>query len=298
MISSEEQLLDEFRESGFDFTSTVGEMAHRFPKELDWGVPSCEVLPFRLERAFAGLGAVWKIPVNRELEFDLPPARYFHEFHPSNEVRENFDRALKQLTALFGAGRSGESTNVYERSWQIGFFTIQLISWPRELNSTLHNVFEGRNPYLWISANIYIVPAFPFIEPTEDAGESIEELLLPSETCKLVCGSRVYGRRNRVSAPAGTLVAGLAGNAFLIRAQDTTVRVPLEEIQKVLLTRLTSGDYPGSSSVSLETLFLNRHKVSVSVATGSETHSLDEVAKHLSQAIGKPLAVEEYRNDR
>ena len=104
MIAAEVELLEALGECGFDFTSTVCDIAARFPKELDWGVAHFEVLPFRLIRPFAQLGEIWKIPVNRDLEFDLPPLRYKHEFHPTGDARTNHDRAVKQLASLFGPG--------------------------------------------------------------------------------------------------------------------------------------------------------------------------------------------------
>lgn len=286
--------MDVLRECGFNFTSTARDIARRFPKEFDWGVASLPVLPFRLTCPFAGFGEVWKIPVSRDVDFDLPPTSYSHEFHPTGDVRENFDRAVNQLTEVFGPGHSGRATNVYEQDWQIGFFRLQVISWPRELNATSQNVYSGKNPYLGISANIYIRPAFPFIQPSEDASEPIEELLVPSETHILTCDSPVYARRNRISAPAGVLVAGLAHQSFIIRSPDRTLRVPLKDIQKIVLTRLTPARFSGSSSILFETLFLNRHPVSVSIATGTQADSLDEIAARLSQALAKPLVVKEY----
>jgi hypothetical protein len=297
MVSTEEQLMDLLRECGFDFTSNARDIAVRFPQEADWGVPSFQVLPFRLARPFAGFGEVWKIPLNRGVEFDLPPTQYFHEFHPTKDARSNFDQALEPLTALLGPGRSGTSTNVYERTWPIGFFTIRVISWPRELNSRFRNSYEGHNPYLWISAKVYIEPSFPFVHPGEDAGAPMHELLVSSDTCRLICDSQVYARRNRVPAPPATLVAGIAEGALLIRAEDRTVRVPLEQIRKVVLTRITPGRSAGSSSISIDTVFLNRHEVRISIAAGAKTQSLDEIASRFARAIAKPFAVEECPDD-
>jgi hypothetical protein len=296
-VSSEDQLMEVFRGCGFDFNSTAREIGVRFPKVLDWGVQGYEVLPYQLRHAFAGFGPLWKIPVNREVEWDLPPTRYVHEFYATSDVRENFERTLQQLTTLLGPGRSGQATNVYERNWRIGFFTIRVISWPRELNQTLHNAFDGRNPYLWIAANIYIQPDFPFVDPSEDAGEAIRELLVPSASCKVICDSQVYARRNRAAAAKDTLVVGLVADALLIRAEDRTVRVPLAQIEKVVLTRLTPSRFAGSSSLWLNTVFLGRHQVRVPVVSGGEAESLDKSSNELARAIGKPLAIEECPDD-
>jgi hypothetical protein len=291
MISSEEQLIDVFRKCGFDFTSNASDIAVRFPKELDWGW--FQVLPFQLTRAFAGLGSVWKIPVNCALELDLPPTRYVQEFHPTGDVRENFEQAVEKLAALLGPGDPGKSTNVYERNWQVGFFRISVMSWPRELNRTSTNASEGRNPYLGISANISINPAFPFVCPSEDAGTPMRALIWPSKNYRLICKSLVYARRNLVSAPAGTFVAGLVPGAFLIRTEDRTVRIPLDQIQRAVHTRFIPDRFSGCSSIWLDTTFHNQHPVPVEVAAGAETHSLDQVANLLAQTIAKPLAVQE-----
>jgi len=125
MIATEDQLLGALAGCGFDFTSRVREIAKRFPRELDWGVAGFEVVPYRLTRPFAALGEVWKIPVNREVDLDLPALRCKHEFHPAGDARANHDQAYSGLAAPFGPGEAGESTNVYERHLRVGFFTIE-----------------------------------------------------------------------------------------------------------------------------------------------------------------------------
>ena len=295
MIETEEQFVETLFAHGFDFWSSVRDIAARFPKQLDYGVAHSDIIPFRLRRPL--LGEVWKIPVNRDLDNDLPPARYTHEFHPTRDARVNHDAAEAQLTALFGPGEAGKSTNVYERHWRIGFFTIRVITWPRELKRPGNNVFEGKNPNLWISANIYIEPDFPFVEPTEDGSAPIHVLLQESAGCTLECKSQVYARRNRVFASANTRVAGVDLTSFVIRTYDRSVRVPLTEIQSVKHVRMTPGRYSGSSSIELETMFLNRHPVSVAVVRGAQSDSLDRIAAPLAEAIGKPLSVEEYSDD-
>ena len=284
MIAAEQQLL-----KTFDFISIARQLAVLSPKQLDWGVSGFEVIPFRLKRPFAGFDQEWKIPINRDLELDLPPTSYKHEFHPSTDACGNFDQALVQLTPLFGPGQAGEATNVYEHHWRVGFFTVRVTTWPAELNRNSHNVFQGKNPYLWLSANISIAPDFPFIEPT--TAETMRPLFETN-----VCQSLVYARRNLTPASPTTL-AGLSTTAFLIRSQDHTVRVPLDEIQKVNLLRLTPGRYSGSSTLSLETLFLGTHNVNVAIANGPQTGSLDATAQRLARALGKPLSVEEYSDD-
>jgi hypothetical protein len=295
VIETEAQLLELLFSHGFDFWSSVRDIAQRFPKRLDYAVSSSEIVPFRLRSPL--LGDVWKIPVNRALEMDLPPLCYRHEFHPTRDPRQNHDEAEAQFTALLGAGETGISTNVYERNWRIGFFTIRVITWPRELNRTGHNVFEGKNPNLWISANIYIEPDFPFVEPAVDASAPLNILLQEGPDFTLECKSQVYARRNRVLANTATPMAGLHSDAFVIRTHDRSVCVPLAEIQAVKHTRMTPGRYSGSSSLDIETLFLDRHKVSVSVARGSHSDSLDRIAEPLAQALSKPLAIEEYSDD-
>jgi len=294
MVTSEPQLVALFGSCGFDFTATAREIAMRFPQELDWGVPSCIVLPFRLAEPFAGFGPIWKMPVSRDLDFDLPPTVYFHEFHPSDDVRANFDRAVEQLTALLGQGQVVSASNAFERSWRIGFFTIRAIAWPKERNTAFRNVYEGHNPYLWIDVKIFVRPDFPFVHSTVDGSRPMRELLTSAPGYTLVCESPVYARRNRVP---GTVGAGICDDAFVVRGEDRSVCVPLDEMQQVVLTRLTPGRFSGSSSLSLDALFLGRHQVRVTVANGVATDSLDRVAPIVATAIAKTMVVEEYSDD-
>jgi len=295
VIRTEPELLNVVDWHGFDFRSTVQQIAARFPMVADYGVASSQIVPFRLRAPL--LGEDWKIPVNRGLENDLPPFRYCHEFHPTQSARENHDRAETELRALLGPGESGLATNVYERNWRLGFFQIRVLTWPRELNLRSSNVFEGKNPHLWISANITIEPDFPFIDPVEDASMTLPIVLEQGPGYSTVCQSQVYARRNRVFSNLAEPVVGIESSDVVIRGVDRTVRVPLEQIRSVKHTRVTPGRFGGSSSLDIETVFLNRHSVTVYVAKGKETDSLDRVAKPFANAISKPLTIEEYSDD-
>jgi hypothetical protein len=294
MVTSEPQLLALFESCGFDFTATVRDIAVRFPQELDWGVPSVVVLPFQLTQPFAGFGPIWKVPVSRDVNFDLPPTMYVHEFHPTDDMKTNFDRAVEQLTAVFGQGQNASASNAFERCWRIGLFTIRVIAWPKEKNAMYSNVYEGHNPYLWMDAKIYVRPDFPFAHPTEDAGQPLHELFTSVPGYALICASPEYTRRNRVAGARAAVVVGTRDGALIIRAEDRGVRIPLGEIQQVVLTRLTPAQFSGSSSLALNTLFLGRHQVSVAIANGDKTDSLDRVAPILAAAVAKPLTVQEY----
>jgi hypothetical protein len=294
MVTSEPQLLALFESCGFDFTATVRDIAVRFPQELDWGVPSVVVLPFQLTQPFAGFGPIWKVPVSRDVNFDLPPTTYVHEFHPTDDMKTNFDRAVDQLTAVFGQGQNASASNAFERCWRIGLFTIRAIAWPKEKNAMYSNVYEGHNPYLWLDAKIYVRPDFPFAHPTEDAAQPLQELFTSAPGYTLVCASPEYTRRNRVAGARDTVVVGTRDGALIIRAEDRSVRIPIEEIQQVILTRLTPAQFSGSSSLSLKALFLGRHQVSVAIANGDQTDALDRVAPILAAAVARPLTVQEY----
>jgi len=294
MVTSEEQLLSLFESCGFDVTATVRDIAVRFPQELDWGVPSTVVLPFQLKQLFVGFGLIWKVPVSQDVNFDLPPTSYFYEFHPTDDMKTNFDRAVEQLTAVLGQGQNTSASNAFERTWRIGLFTIRAIAWPKEKNAMYTNAYEGHNPYLWIEAKIYVRPDFPFASPTEDAAQPLHELFTSAPGYTLVCASPVYARRNRVPGARDTAVVGTRDGALIIRAEDRSVRIPLGEIQQVVLARLTPAQFSGSSGLSVKALFLGRHQVGVAIANGDKTGSLDRVAPILAAAVGKPLTVDEY----
>jgi hypothetical protein len=295
-IETEQHLVGVLKTCGFDFLSTAGEIAARFPKEPEWGVGPYDVLPFRLGQGFAGFGEIWKIPLSRDVEIDLPPTMYVHEFHPTDDTKANFEQAEKQLTALLGPGRPIHAANAYERDWQVGFFTIRVVAWPRALNTQFHNVFEGRNPYLWIEAKVYIQPEFPFIVPSEDPSQPIESVLGPSPGYTLVCDSPVYARRNLTAGPKAIML-GLQHGALVSRAEARSVRIPLDDIRSVVLTRLTPGRSSGSSMMAVSAVYLGRHRVAVKLADGEATASLDDAARRLATALAKPLTVEQYADD-
>jgi hypothetical protein len=72
------------------------------------------------------------------------------------------------------------------------------------------------------------------------------------------------------------------GFDFTATVRDIAVRFP------------TPAQFSGSSSLSLSALFLGRHHVSVAIANGDRTDSLDRVAPILAAAVAKPLTVTEY----
>lgn len=296
MIDTEEQLLERLTRHGFDFWSTSAAIAQRFPIDKDWGHPSFPIIPFRLASPLAG--EVWKIPVTRPVDIDLPPLRYFHEFHPTPDAHSNHQQAESLLRVLFGPGERGTSTNVLEMHWKIGFFGLRVITWPRELNRARNNGFENLNPYLWISANIYIEPEFPYIRKTENATLPMDVLIKENDEVSVRCDSSVYARRNLVPpVQQGLKAAGRNSQEFIVRTDDRTVRVPLAQIRSVRHTRYTPGRSPGSSRLELTTTFLDRHEVPVLFAVGRGTYTLDWAAEYVSRALSKPFTTEEYEND-
>ena len=295
MVNDEQQLVELLVQCGFDFQSNVRELARRFSKVADWGVKDFQIVPLRLTTPLAGLGDIWKIPVAREYNMELPPARYKHEYHPTSDAKTNHHLAEAALMKLLGDGKKGQATNVYSRDWQIDFFTIRVITWPRELNQRLANSFEGKNPYLWISANVSIEPEFPFIYPIEDGAAPMTVILRPGNGYKLVCESEVYARRKRVRA--SEVAVGLAKGALLIRQEDRTVRVPFEEIEKIEHRKVEPTEGPGGSEIWLQGKFMGRYAVSVKLATGNQPDTLDEQVRAISSAILKPIEVQEDKND-
>ena len=295
MIRTETELMNVLAECGFDFQSTVRDLAARFPLELDWGVAGFEVVRYKLARPFAGLGDEWKIPVNRPVEYDLPPTRYDFEYHPLAEARANHEAALAKLAPLLGPGETGMAVNVYERHCQIGFFLISVTTWPRELNLRRgRNAFGGKNPYLWIAAKICFEPVLPFIDCVEPVTPD-QILVGPGLDYTFDCGSLVYARRNR--PPGNGSLLGLLGDSLVVSSAERTACVPLREIEGVTHLRLTPGRGGGASSVELRTMFLGRHEVRVTVIKGNNTGSLDRVAPTVAAGLGKELAVVEYPDE-
>jgi len=291
---TDEELLRLLEGCGFDFDSTVRELEARFPRKADWGVEGFQIVPLELRSAFAGFEpAVWKVPFFGELDLDLPPQRYTYEYHPTQDAHENHQRSVANLSPLFGPGEATNSTNVYDRIWEIGFFRVKTTTWPRKWNRQSDNGFEGKNPFLWLSANITIEPKFPFVRSTDDYAIPFETLIAEATNS----ASRVYTRRNRVSCGESGARAGVSSDSFLIRSADTTTRIPLEDIEAVKHHRVDQGRGPEESKLELDTLYLGKHAVKVTVAEGPKRDSLDMTAKQLASALTKPLTVYEYSND-
>ncbi|MEJ1933442.1 hypothetical protein WDZ92_24850, partial [Nostoc sp. NIES-2111] len=145
MFHSEDDLLTELTACGFDFSSNLSAIAQKFPPVPNWGYANQLVIPYPLTRPFANLASEYKISLHEELALLRPVSSWYAEFHPTQDLDSNFDRALQALTPLLGPGTAGQATNTRDREWEIGCFRLRIVAWPRDRNRGFQNVYEGKN---------------------------------------------------------------------------------------------------------------------------------------------------------
>ncbi len=294
MFHTEDDLLTELTACGFDFHSNLSEIAKKNPPVPNWGYKDQLVILYPLTRPFAGLAQEYKISLHEDLAFQRPVSFWSAEFHPSAGVDENFDLALNALTPLLGPGAPSQANNTKDREWDIGCFRLRIVAWPRERNKGFKNVYEGKNPYLWISTNIYIESRLPRIHRTENYGliEGQAHRLLPDLTFR--AHAPHYTFRNSLSLENS--LAQEASYCFhdgahlRILTQQSTLVVPRQEIVAVELGIAYPARGGGYWELALITQPTGTDKpYRFAIHTNYSRGGGQAEAKLLAKALGVPL---------
>jgi hypothetical protein len=239
VFHTEDDLLTELTACGFDFHTNLSEIAKKFPPVPNWGYENQLVIHYPLIRPFAGLVGEYKINLHDALAMQRPVDYWSAEFHPSMDLDDNFDLALNALTPLLGPGTPSDASNTKAREWDIGCFRIRIIAWPRELNSGFTNVYEGKNPYLWISTNIYVESRLPRIQRTEDydLAQVQSQRLLPELSFRAFAPHYTYRNTLALEQSIGEHDSYcLCGPThFRILTKESTLVIPRTEIEAVEL---------------------------------------------------------------
>lgn len=237
MFHSEDDLLTELTACGFDFSSNLSAIAQKFPPVPNWGYANQLVIPYPLTRPFANLASEYKISLHEELALLRPVSSWYAEFHPTQDLDSNFDRALQALTPLFGPGTAGQATNTRDREWEIGCFRLRIVAWPRDRNRGFQNVYEGKNPYLWISTNIYIESRLPRLARTESYRPHPSHLLLPELNFRAYAPHYNYRNTQELEASLAPEVALCCYDGTHVRllSREHTIVIPHHEVEAVEL---------------------------------------------------------------
>lgn len=239
MFHTEDDLLTELKACGFDFYTNLAEIAKRIPPVPNWGYQDQLVIHYPLIRPFAGLAHEYKISLREDLDRQRPVSFWSAELHPSMDMDDNFDLALHALTPLLGPGSSSQASNTKDREWELGCFRLRIVAWPRERNKGFKNVYEGKNPYLWISTNIYIESRLPRIHRTENFGlmEGQAHRLLPDLTFRAQAPHYTYRNTSSLenSLAKEASYCFYDGAHLRILSKESTLVVPRQEIEAVEL---------------------------------------------------------------
>jgi hypothetical protein len=294
VFHKEDDLLTELTACGFDFHSNLSEIANRFPPVPNWGYQDQLVIHYPLTRPFAGLAPEYKISLHEDLALQRPVSFWHAEFHPSMDMDDNFDLALKALAPLFGPGAPSQASNTKDREWEIGCFRLRIVAWPRERNKGFKNVYEGKNPYLWISTNIYIESRFPRIERTEAYGlaQGQAHRLLPELHFRAQAPHYTY--RNTItlenSLTQEESYCFYDGAHLRILSKESTLVVPHQEIEAVELGIAYPARGGGYWELALQTKPAGATQpYRIALHTNYSRGGGQEEAKGLASALGVPL---------
>jgi hypothetical protein len=286
---------------GFDFHTNLGTIAERFPPVPNWGNEKQPVVCYPLLRPFAGLASEYKISLHDDLDRLRPASYWFAEFQPTMDVDGNFALAVRALSALLGPGSEGDASNTKEREWRIGCFRIRAIAWPRQLNRKSTNVYEGKNPYLWISANIYVESLLPRIERTEDydLASLRSKRLLPELVFRPQ--SPHYSYRNSLALESslgeGESYCLLDESHLRIVVRETTFLIPRGEIVAVELGVARPARGGGYWEIALHTQPVGGRPYRFAIHLTYGRRGEGREAEKLARALGVPLQESEWLDD-
>lgn len=267
----------------------------------NWGYENQLVIHYPLIRPFANLVSEYKINMHDDLALRRPNTYWSAEFHPSMDMDDNFDLALNALTPLLGPGTPSHASNTKDREWDIGCFRIRIIAWPRELNSGFTNVYEGKNPYLWISTNIYIESRLPRIQRTEDYDLTAvkAKALLPGLSFQAYAPHYLYRNSLRLEKALAKEenYCWIDESHLRILTQESTVVVPRQEIESVELGIAHPARGGGYWEIALSTLPPASKPYRFAIHTTYGPSGGKAEATELAKALSVPLTEASWFDD-
>ena len=305
-IKSEEALLETLTERGFDFRSSVDELARRHGERDDYGLAGHPYVTFTPSQPFANLSGEWKIHINGPLDRVLPATYYSLEHHPfGQDARKNHADALTKLQALLGDGTDESVSNTWGRTWQLGFFKVRVTTWPAHLNDRHGNVYNKVNPHLFASANVAIEVPFPCIDRRADyaiaAARAARQQFNPAQNVlQWSSAFNVYAERNSQSLEQSFGDAEVltwfesesAPSALMLAQADRTARIPPADWVSLSLLRMEPARFSGYATLQLKCRFRGVHEINGAILTGETFDALDRIAPSIAKQFGLPLSIE------
>lgn len=250
---------------------------------------------------------------------ELPPTEFVGKFHRGNtDPLTEFEAIREKLCSELGAYESSNATNVYSAKWECWPASIQIISWPRELNQLSYR------PGAWIgdeksreSVHVYINAGLS-LALTESERSALQESSLMPYPQGILKVAQVGLHRHYIGPMScfrrlKDSYSGLDGlfpkshqlrlgkECFgLFRLFDDSVGIyDLSEIERLTVSRLTPARGCGSSSLSFK--YLDSKKKGsysqVSLVSASGPDDLTDFANKLSIESRIPLVLEPYSPD-
>jgi hypothetical protein len=211
---------------------------------------------------------------------DLPPEYLFANFMPYDDARQNHRAIETQLQSKLGRPVVDDSSNCLKRTWDFGIFSIELHTFPPELQAPEltrpgSNRLHDANPRLRIASSVALKSAYAFVYPDgtlAGVAESVRALLAGGDvdSAFFVDSSIAKGwrrkwlplretRRNPMSLrgvlATGSLVAWRDDESHRIGLSGTMESLVFGRTSKtrLILVRLEPARGPGGSRLYVET---------------------------------------------
>jgi hypothetical protein len=232
-----------------------------------------------------------------------------------------FHRAVAKFSHVLGAGVDGAASNTLGRRWDVGPASVELTSWPRQLNERYGpNAIHEREPRLAAACLVNIRPGFSLIANADDMRvvKSMRLIAPPAiatlEDVSAAHDSHLNFVREFLYRISPTLRAsthvGDHGDAakigiaerdslLLLTAVDRMLRIPLADIRAVVVTRVQPARFSGYAQVSVQCVsdFGNGPLRRIALMSAPAADDLTEYGKRFAEELQQPCVINEYTTE-
>ena len=301
--------------AGVPWRSSRAELTDRYGIRSDnayhWEIVSLDVKPAPLP------GMLWPFGFQAFPQFspDMPPGRLSTHVYVSRNPETNIRAAASSIGAALGEVAVVDRYNTRSAEWRRGAASVSLRVWPPAMQSgtRLNIPAHRRDPRLETACSVEVLTGWrpplslqdrSWLDGFEPMGETRN--WTPARP-RAALGDTAFTEAQlewmrepplEFARFRGYYGLSACGEA-LIFCEDALCIVPLVDVESFEVTRLLPAKGGGGSYMSARcrTGYTIQPFKSLQVAQGASADDLNEPARRLAQATGKPFKLESYQHD-
>lgn len=300
---------------GLPWRSSRADLTGRYGVDSDnpylWDIVSLDVKPAPLP------GMLWPFGFQAFPQFssEVPPGRLSTHVYVDRDPEANIRAAVSSVGAHLGEVAVADKYNTRYAEWRRGAAAVTLRVWPPAMQSGPHlsNPAHRRDPRLETACSVEVLTGWrPPLSPRDrwwlDGLQPLGETRnwTPARP-RAALGDTVFAEAQlkwmREPPPDVARFRGLYGlsacGEALIFCEDALYIVPLVDVESFEVARLLPAKGGGGSYMSARcrTDDSARPFKDIQVAQGASADDLNEPARRLAEATGKPFNLDVYQHD-